>query len=281
LPTVYQQRAIADYLDAETARLDGLVERDRLVAHRLTERRIAVTSAGVAGCFLDAPRRNSSLPWLPSLPAHWREAKLTLLAKLGSGHTPSRQHPEWWVDCTIPWITTGEVWQIRDDRIEYLTDTRERISEVGLANSAAKLHPAGTVVLSRTASAGFSAIMATDMATSQDFVTWTCGPELRPRYLLLYLRAMRSDLLGRLAMGTTHKTIYFPDLQSIRVPLPPLDEQDEIVEFVWERLHRIEDAIEAINRQEELLHERRQALVAAVVTGQRDISGVVTSVALA
>ena len=166
------------------------------------------------------------------------------------------------------------MWQIRDDRIEYLSETREMISELGIANSSAELHPAGTVVLSRTASAGFSAIMATDMATSQDYVTWTCGPRLRPRFLLLCLRAMRQDLLGRLAMGSTHQTIYVPDIQSIRIPLPPLEEQDQLVEWVWQRLRRIDAATDAIRRQIDLLKERRQALITAAVTGQLEIPGV-------
>ena len=84
-----------------------------------------------------------------------------------------------------------------------------------MANSSAELHPKGSVVLCRTASAGYSAVMGKDMATSQDFVAWRCGPQLDPFYLLWCLRAMRSDLLGRLAMGSTHKTIYVPDLQAL------------------------------------------------------------------
>lgn len=176
------------------------------------------------------------------------------------------------MDCTIPWITTGEVKQFRDDRLEEVHETREKISEVGLANSAAELHPAGTVVLCRTASAGYSAVMGTDMATSQDFVTWTCGPRLDPFYLLWCLRAMRPDLLGRLAMGSTHKTIYVPDLQMLRIPLPPLQEQREIVRRIREQNQRIDRLMDAVRRQVELLAERRQALITAAVTGQFDVS---------
>ena len=269
-----QEVAIADYLDAVTARIDALTSNYVDLIDRLVAQRSAITIAGVSGEPLAGPSRSSSLTWLTKVPSHWAEVRLSLLASLGSGHTPSREHPEWWTDCTIPWITTGEVWQIRDDRIENLTETREMISHLGIANSSAELHPAGTVVLSRTASAGYSAIMATDMATSQDYVTWTCGPRLRPRFLLLCLRAMRPDLLGRLAMGSTHQTIYIPDIQSIRIPLPPLDEQDQLVEWTWQRLHRIDAATDAIRRQVELLAERRQALITAVVTGQLEIPGV-------
>ena len=274
VPDLPEQRAIADYLDAETARIDALASTYRRLSGRLLEQRSAITLAGVTGTHLGWQRRRSTLPWADSMPEDWGEVKLTLMARLGSGHTPSREHPEWWIDCTIPWITTGEVWQVRDDRIEVLNETREMISHIGLANSAAELRPAGTVVLSRTASAGFSAIMGRDMATSQDFVTWTCGPRLRPRYLLLCLRAMRADLLGRLAMGSTHKTIYIPDIQSIRIPLPPLEEQDCLVEWAWSRLTAIDRAVDAISRQIGLLLERRQALITAAVVGEVDIPGV-------
>ncbi len=111
------------------------------------------------------------------------------------------------------------------------------------------------------------------MATSQDFVTWTCGPLLEPRYLLLCLRAMRADLLDRLARGSTHKTIYMPDVESIRIPLPPLVEQREMVEGTWRRLKPIDHAVDLHNRQITLLHEHRQVLVTAAVTGEFAVPG--------
>jgi type I restriction enzyme S subunit len=149
----------------------------------------------------------------------WRRVNLRRVAKLGTGHTPSRQHPEYWVDCTIPWLTLADVWQLRDGTRQTVHETSEKISEIGLANSAAVLHPKGTVALSRTASVGFSCILGADMATSQDFVTWTCSPALRPRYLLYALRGLREEILAT-RMGSTHQTIYMPDIERISVPLP-------------------------------------------------------------
>jgi type I restriction enzyme S subunit len=264
------QRVIANYLDNETARIDALVDKIASLVIRLQERRALIHLLAVQGALTspDAALGRSTVPGLPEIPEHWRDAPLKLVARLGSGHTPSRGHPEWWTDCQIPWITTGEVSQMRSDRIEYIAETRERISELGLRNSAAELHPAGTVVLSRTASAGYSAIMKTDMATSQDFVTWTCGPLLDRRYLLLCLRAMRSDLLERLAQGSTHKTIYMPDINRIRVPLPLIDEQREIAARTWQLLGQVDHLTDKLVVQQRLLRERRQAIVTAAVTGQ-------------
>lgn len=271
VPPLEEQRRIADFLDAETARIDKLVSALDRKLDLLAERR----SNGVVYHVVngDAPdRRPSTLPWVTTVPTHWEEARLGLVAQMGSGHTPSRNKPEWWVDCTIPWVTTGEVRQLRDDRLEDLVETREKISELGLANSAAELHPKGTVFLCRTASAGYSGVMGTDMATSQDFVTWTCGPRLDPYYLLWCLRAMRQDLLGRLATGSTHLTIYVPDLQMLRIPLPSIEEQQKVVDRIRRQNRRIDSMVDKIRRQIELLKERRQALITAAVTGEFDVS---------
>ncbi|MGW6425912.1 restriction endonuclease subunit S [Nocardia sp. NPDC055053] len=272
LPALEEQRRIADFLDAETSRIDRLVGASQRLREGLLERRVAGVIAAVSGQDQVEEFRTSRLPWLEAIAVEWPEIRLGLVAKMGSGHTPSRSRPEWWQNCTIPWITTGEVKQVRNDRLEDLTQTREMISEIGLANSAAELHPKGTVVLCRTASAGYSAVMGSDMATSQDFVTWTCGPRLNPYYLLWCLRAMRSDLLGRLAMGSTHKTIYVPDLQMLRIPLPPVHMQIRIVEQIRHQNNRIDGLVDAVDRRISLLAERRQSLISSAVTGQIDVT---------
>ena len=260
----YRPPRVLEQIDSEVRGLQKRID-DLL---RESETCSALMADAVRGRITGGKPAPSSLPWLDERRSHWREAKLTLLARLGSGHTPSRERQDWWENCTIPWITTGDISQMRGDREEFITETKYLISEAGLANSAAELHPAGTVVLSRTASVGFSMIMGKAMATSQDFATWTCGDLLRPRFLLLCLRVMRGDLLGRLAMGSTHKTIYMPDIESIRVPLPSPVEQDTIVEAVWQALRPIDEATGAVEQQLSLLIARREALMAAALTGE-------------
>ncbi|WP_339156067.1 restriction endonuclease subunit S [Actinomadura luteofluorescens] len=272
IPSIEEQRQIADYLDKETSRIDRFSYANDRLLERLAERRTAAIIDEVSGGG-HLQQRRSTLAWLRYVPDSWDEVRVGLLARMGSGHTPSRSRPDWWQECTIPWITTGEVQQVRDDRVEVITETREQISEVGLRNSAAELHPKGTVILCRTASAGYSAVMGVDMATSQDFVTWTCGPRLNPFYLLWCLRAMRQDLLGRLAMGSTHKTIYVPDLQALRIPLPPtLVDQVDIVRRIRANNERVDQVMDRVRRQSKLLAKRRQALITAAVTGQFDVS---------
>ncbi|MCA1704254.1 MAG: restriction endonuclease subunit S, partial [Actinobacteria bacterium] len=129
------------------------------------------------------------------------------------------------------------------------------------------LHPRGTVTLSRTASVGFPVIMGRDMATSQDYFTWTCSEELEPRFLLMYLRARHKDLVGGLAMGSTHKTIYMADIQGLRVPLPPISEQRRIADFLDQEIQHLALMDRALQRLTNLASQRFETQVQSAVLG--------------
>jgi type I restriction enzyme S subunit len=193
------------------------------------------------------------------------------VAALGTGHTPSRSVPEYWVpdECTIPWLTLADVWQVRDGTKTVVTDTEERISPAGVANSSAVIHSAGTVALSRTASVGFSCILGTDMATSQDWVTWTCGPRLLPRYLLRALRAMRSEIIGR-RQGSTHKTIYMPDIEQLKIPLPPIDQQHAVAHYIDSEANQINEVTQCKDELLERINERIDCKILTLI-GSSDL----------
>ncbi len=270
-PPIDEQRGIAAFLDGETAKIDALVsQKERLIALLQEQRTALITRAVTRGIDPDAPTKDSGVDWLGEIPAHWEVKRTKFAARLRSGHTPSRQHPEYWVDCTIPWFGLADVWQIRDGKREYVTDTEEKISEIGLAHSAARLLPKGTVILSRTASVGFSAIMGVDMATTQDFVNWVCGPDLKPEYLLHVFRSMEGEF-RRLTMGSTHQTIYMPDVGSFRTPIPPIDEQEKIVAFVRNESAKIDALAGKIRDAIARSLEFRSALISAAVTGKIDV----------
>lgn len=272
MPPLEVQRRVADMLDVETQRIDSLIaknDRARQLLHvRLAE---TVARAVTEGVF-ERDTRPVNLGWASHISRDWDVAPYQYLARIGTGHTPSRSEPAYWEDCNIPWITTSEVKEMRPARIERIETTEYQISKLGLANSAAALHPSGTVVLSRTASVGFSAIMGVDMATSQDFFTWTCGDRLVPEYLLYVLRAMKSrGHFDRMMYGSTHKTIYFPDLMQLRGPLPTVEEQHQIVAQVRRQTGRLRQLLDRMVEMTRILYRRRQALITAAVTGEIDV----------
>ena len=275
LPDSAEQAEICGFLQLETAKINGLmVEQEKLIALLKEKRQAVIFNAVTKGLSPRVMLKDSEVGWLGKVPAHWRVMPIRLAARLESGHTPSRSKPEYWEDCYLPWFTLADVWQIRQGGQDYVSETKELVSDLGLANSSARMLPKGTVILSRTASVGFSAIMAVDMATTQDFANWVCGEELLPEYLLYTFRSMDAEF-KRLMMGSTHNTIYMPDIQSFRFTLPPMVEQKAIGEHIRTKLSELDELISTAEKAIELLKERRIALISAAVTGQIDVRGLV------
>ncbi len=171
-------------------------------------------------------------------PAGWRWRLLTDLARLETGHTPSRNHPEWWGG-EVGWIQLADIRAVDGQVIDV---TLETTNPDGLANSAARVLPADSVVMSRTASVGFVARMARPMATSQDFVNWACGPGLDPQFLMQMLIRSR-EYVRSLSSGAIHKTVYYPTVKAFRICAPDVDEQRRIVAALTGQLFSIDGAI--------------------------------------
>jgi type I restriction enzyme S subunit len=262
-----EQEAISDFLDEKIAQINDLISKKLDLISKLKEKRLAVTAKAVTkGLDPNAEMRDSGVPWIGQIPKAWDCANLRRFAVMKTGHTPSRSEPSYWQDCDIPWFGLADVWQLRDGTRLYLGTTKEQINALGLANSAAELLPAGTVVFSRTASVGFSGVMPIPMATTQDFWNWIPGERLLPEYLLFLFRAMTQEF-KRLTMGSTHKTIYQPDAASLRICVPSLPEQKRIVAHIVKSTEKIDGMVAKVESAIARLHEYRSALITAAVTG--------------
>ncbi|MFT4277448.1 MAG: restriction endonuclease subunit S [Rhodopseudomonas sp.] len=150
--------------------------------------------------------------------------QLSDVARLESGHTPSKRHPEYWGG-DVPWIG------IRDAKAHHgqiIHETLQTTNKLGILNSSARILPEGTVCLSRTASVGYVVTMGRPMATSQDFANWICSEYLDRRFLA-YLFLAEQDSLLRFASGAIHQTIYYPELKALHICLPPLAEQQRVI----------------------------------------------------
>jgi type I restriction enzyme S subunit len=184
-------------------------------------------------------------------PNGWRWIKLTDLSRLETGHTPSRQKPEYW-DGDIPWIG------IRDATANHgrtLLDTIQHVTQEGIDNSSARVLPANTVCLSRTASVGYVVVMGREMATSQDFVNWVCDESKLDHRFLKYVLLAENRSFARFSHGTTHQTIYFPEVKAFHVCVPSVNEQRAIANV----LTSLDDKIEQNRRTVRALKELARA----------------------
>jgi type I restriction enzyme S subunit len=153
------------------------------------------------------------------------------------------------------------------DRL-YIEETSAKITPAGVANSSAVLHPAGTVVLSRDAGVGKSAIMRTEMAVSQHFMAWQCGPHLDNHFLYYWLQAEKAEF-ERIAIGNTIKTIGLAYFRSLCIPHPPLREQRAIAEA----LSDVDALLGALDRLIAKKRDIKQAAMQQLLTGQTRLPG--------
>jgi type I restriction enzyme S subunit len=173
------------------------------------------------------------------VPKGWRWVELQDVARLESGHTPSRKVVEYWEGGDVPWLSLKD---IRGMTSRYVMDTIDKPTMLGIDNSSARVLPKGTVAFCRTASIGNVAILGQDMATSQDFVDWVCGPELLPEFLYEAFKA-------------SGPTIYMPTVERFKILLPPLSEQKRIADIL--------DKADTIRRKRQEAVEHYDALLDA------------------
>ena len=230
LPDIEQQRVVARQLStafedvfAATAGCKRQMELAGRLQSRLLLQDIPVLPVSVA------PRSSENY-------RDWNWHRLTDLAYLESGHTPSRRHPEWWGG-DVPWLALPDIRKLHG---KYAFETTENTNHAGLANSSARMLPVGTVCVSRTASIGFVTILGKPMASSQDFCNWICAPEKLDPEFLMYAFMASQDYLRELGSGAVHKTIYMPAIQSFQVCAPHIDEQRRIVRALRDRLATVE-----------------------------------------
>lgn len=193
----------------------------------------------------------------------WRWTKLSDIARLESGHTPSRKHPEYW-NGDIPWLG------IKDARAHHggvIDDTQQHTNQLGIDNSAARILPPGTVCLSRTASVGYVVVTGAAMATSQDFVNWVCFSELDPHFLK-YLLLSEGREFSKFSSGSVHQTIYFPEVKAFHICHPSVTAQRRIVDFLDE-VRVTTERLESIYQQKLTgLTELKQSLLQKAFSGE-------------
>jgi type I restriction enzyme S subunit len=272
LPGLPIQQAISAFLDRKTAAIDDLIRKKERLAELLQEKRQAlITEAVTKGLDSRVPMKDSGVAWMGTVPAHWQVKRVKHVCRLETGHTPSRTEDSYWVpgECVIPWVSLNDTKTLESS--DFISETKIKISQRGMANSTAHLIEAGAVVFNRDgARVGLAAITTLPMAVSQHIIAWVCGRTIDRQYLLHVIYAMETELY-RLTAGATIPTIGMGDVKELCMPVPPMAEQAEIVAHVCAAKEHLASAVTKVEAQRDLLREYRQALITAAVTGQLDI----------
>lgn len=263
VPPVREQQAIADYLDRETARLDALISaKERLLGLLAEKRQALITRAVTRGLDPNAPLRDSGIPWLGPIPAHWEVKRGKWIFRQSA--VPVRDEDE-----IVTCFRDGQVTLRRNRREDGFMVAEKEVGYQGIRKGQLILH-------SMDAFAGAIGVSDSDGKSSPEYII--CEPResaLSPLYYGFLLRWMA--LAGFIqascpAVRERAPRIRFNDLAEMLLPIPPLAEQEAIVTMIIEKAEKLRSFSQATESTIALLKERRSALIAAAVTGQIQVT---------
>lgn len=264
LPNLPEQRAIADFLDRETARIDGVVAKKTKLIELLKEKRQAlITHAATKGLDPKAKMKPSGIDWLGDIPEGWELWKVAhLFRKIGSGTTPPSENTDYY-DGDIPWVKTGE---LNDGEI---SDTEDKVThKATLELSALKIFPKDSLLIAMYgATIGKMAILQIPATTNQACCVLGDSKITNTKFAYYYLLAFRPHLIA-LSYGGGQPNISQDTVRSVRINLPPFNEQRTIADFLDRETAKIDEVMKKVESQIEKLKEYRQALITSAVTGK-------------
>lgn len=258
LPPLNEQMIIADFLDRETAQIDTLISAKKDMLELLTEKRRAIVTQVVThGLNPNVSMRDSGVEWLREIPAHWEiEFAGRLIREIDSRST------------------TGEEELLTVSHITGVTPRSEKDVNMFMAESMEgyKICKKGDLVINTLwAWMGAMGIAFQEGIVSPSYHVYRSMGRYEPKYLdyLVRIPNFTKEVL-RYSRGvwSSRLRLYPEEFYKIQLPVPPLEEQQEIIEYLDKQTAQIDNFHNALKKTITLLQERRAALIAAAVTGK-------------
>jgi type I restriction enzyme S subunit len=273
-PPLAEQRVIASRLDRETARIDGLVEKKTRFIELLREKRQAlITHAVTKGLDPNVKMKDSGVEWLGEVPEHWQVRSVSSVStKITNGFVgPTR---DILVEDGVRYLQSLH---IKGNQIKF--DVPYFVTEAWSNQHKKSILETGDVLIVQTGDIGQVTVV------TDEFAGCNC-------HALIIVSPIRSILAGEwiswvfnssygyhsllsIQTGAMHPHLNCGNVKDVSLPVPPLEEQRAIIQYVETEERRVAALITKTGSSIELLKERRSALITAAVTGQVDLRGTV------
>ena len=200
---------------------------------------------------------------LPCLPEGWEWASFGQCFGVRVGATPRRSVAEYWHG-DIPWIASGEV------QFMPIVETREQITSAGLANSNTQVNPKGSVILNMIGEGktrGKAAVLEIEACNNQNCAAiWVSQTPISPKYIYYWL-VYHYEETRKLGSGNNQPAMNKSIVESIVFPMPPVEEQNTIVDIVDEKLSIIDLLVVELDTKLATSESLRQAILRQAFAG--------------
>jgi type I restriction enzyme, S subunit len=271
LPPLDEQESIACFLDRKTSQIDALIAKKSALLEKLDEKRTALISHAVTkGLDSSVPMKNSGVEWLGDIPEHWEVSRIGFVADIGNGSTPNRSNESFWDQGSIPWLNSSKVNE------QIICSASQFVTEDAVKQCHLPIVMPDSIVLAITGEGktrGNVAICKIQTTINQHLAYISLVTKrVSLHFLFLYLQAMyekiRTDSAGN---GSTKGAITCQDVKGYKFPLPAVEEQEKIVNFLNHKTAEIVRQKAKVKEAIELLKEYRTALITNAVTGKIDV----------
>lgn len=195
------------------------------------------------------------------IPSNWCWIRLENIAEWGSGGTPSRKRKEYY-NGNIPWIKTGEL------NNGYIFNSEEKITELGLKNSSAKLYPINTVIIAMYgATIGKVGILSIEATTNQACACAIVYKNILFKYVFHYLIYQKEAFINK-SKGGAQPNLSQEIIKKHEIPLPPIKEQQRIVNRIESLFVKLDRAKELIENTLAQFEQNKMAILHKAFTGE-------------
>lgn len=266
IPSKKRQQKIADFLDAEIAKIDTLIAKQERLLELLEEkRRATIIHAVTHGLNQKVDLKETNIPWIGQIPTHWQYGKVYQYCSTGSGTTPNANLGSWYTDDenAMAWVTTSEL------RENIITTTKLKVTQEAVnKHSALKIYKPGTLLIAMYgATIGRLGTLGVEAVTNQACCALRPNHRILTQYLYYYLLAYRNQLL-LLSNGGGQPNISKEKVDSFSLIVPVIKDQQIIVKYLDDQELRVEALKQKIQTQISLLRERQTSLISHAVTGK-------------
>lgn len=262
-PDASEQAEIIAVLDRETKRIDSLIAKKTRFIELLKEKRQAlITHAVTKGLDPNVKMRNSGVEWIEEVPEHWSVLKGSWIGTLfGSEQVPEESVVS---EGDLPFLKVGSMSLNSFDIESWDWYVSRDISKRCRTRSDFILFPKrGAAIFTNKVN-----IVDRPSVIDPNLMGWKIGSKAVTKFIAYALKSRRLD---DLADVSTVPQINNKHIEPEKFPVPPLDEQREIVKYIDQQSSKIDLISHKTQRSIDLLKERRSAFITAAVTGQIDL----------
>lgn len=269
LPPVEEQKKIANFLNNKVEKVNALIAKQETLLEKLAEQRVALISHAVTkGLNPDVEMKETGISWFKQIPKSWDIKQLKfVITKIQTGSTPPSAVPEYYSSDDIVWYGPADF----TDENYILNESVKKISALALEDKVVKPMPKGSIMMIGIgATLGKVAITNVDCTTNQQINSLISIEDVNAKYLMYQLNSLR-DIVKLLSSASTLGIINQEKTKCLKIIVPSLNDQNEIVEFLDKELNEISAVKKSVEQTINKLKEYRSTLITQVVTGKIDV----------